>query len=378
MIFNNRAVGNLSVSIVTLGVLLGSSVVMPTWAMKEEEDIKFSDFSERSFGKKVIKTPIFIYDFGYVEKANKIVENADFLPEESKEFFKAAAQSYNRTQFLWLTDPLAPKETMDDFLFTIYCKRWYTDKNFFEELCRHNKELQNTKDLFINQARDLIFPYIGNIKYMIEKKGEVSADLFDAFFCDIGGVFGKPKRQEKLDPFLKELEKSGFLQNVNLNVFFSLKELYSPTNQLKKFNETTNAQKPSMLVIGEGHKGLRGMESISCYKKDTLTIDSWAHQNADIISDINSPELLEELQKQFEGTFSFIHDTTNMNFDNLYKPVQLDTFGYLVSLLKVGGQFKWKYFAPDLEVINQLTQKHSLKAVFDKKDPQILLFLEKI
>jgi len=67
-----------------------------------------------------------------------------------------------------------------------------------------------------------------------------------------------------------------------------------------------------------------------------------------------------------------------MNFDNLYKPVQLDTFGYLVSLLKVGGQFKWKYFAPDLEVINQLTQKHSLKAVFDKKDPQILLFLEKI
>ncbi len=327
----------------------------------------------------------FQYNLSYLDKALNVVDKSEFLSQEQKDFFTTSSKKYDKNQFLKYF--ILNEEEQNFFLINL------DPRNNVEEFLKLSKNEEekkiNIKFLSDSFCRPEYNPYIDNIKSSIKKNGQFNTILFDAFFYDVLGVHYVKKEeyiQKDIKKLLNELKKIEFLNTTDVDSMMSLHKTYDPVHELEKFYKKYE-KNPLSLVIGDGHKGLPGIESISKYSYgDVLTIDIRPFMIADITSDINHLGLLKKLNEYYKEHFEFIYDTTNMaidyNYDlsinkndHLFKE---DNLNHVISLLRPGGQFKQTgccdpYIRPHTEEL--LTTKYGFKRIFSDK---FLIALEKV
>ena len=381
-------------------LILGILYLPPVFGM-EKDDNNISPKVFNILKKKILTFPMednmikenpnlflnesrFQYNLSYLDKALNVVDKSDFLSQEQKDFFTTSSKKYDKNQFLKYFS--LNEEEQNYFLINL------DPRSNLEEIFKYLKNEEEKKiiiNLLSNNCRIKYNPYIDNIKSSIQKNGEFNTILFDAFFYDVLGVPYVKKEeysQKEIKKLLKQLKEVEFLKNTDLNSILSLPKTYDPAHELEKFYKKYG-NRPLSLVIGEGHKGHPGIESISQYSYgDVLTIDINPFMIADITSDINHPLLLKKLNEYYKEHFHFIYDTTSMMInhdydvtpekdDHLFKGDNLD---YVLSLLRPGGQFKQtgamnpyiRFDTADL-----LTTKYGFKRIFSDK---FLIALEKV
>lgn len=372
-------------------LILGILYLPPVFGMeKDDNDIDPQSFNILKDEVKenpnlLLNDSRFQYDLRYLNKALHVVDKSQFLSQEHKDLFTTYSKRYDKNQFLKFF--ILNEEEQDYFLINLDPR--YNLEEFLK--CSKNEEEKKIKIKFLSDSffRKKYNTCIDNIKSSIKKNGRFNTILFDAFFYDVLGVPYVKKEeylQKDIKKLLKELKKIEFLKNTDVNSIVSLRKTYDPAHELEKFYKKYE-KNPLSLVIGDGHKGLTGIESISQYSYgDVLTIDIRPFMIADITSDINHPGLLKKLNEYYKEHFEFIYDTTSMAIDynsdvSLNKNDHLfkeDNLNYVISLLRPGGQFKQTgtmdlYIRPHTEEL--LTSKYGFKPIFS--DERVIA-LEKV
>jgi hypothetical protein len=390
----------LPISLVLSSILVGSSFLTPTWAMefdgidysgsskttpKIEYDLNFLEAAKQIVSKPTLKTDDFEYDLNFLEAARQIVSRALYLPELIRAQFETTVQHHDRKKCLEYF--YLEVKAQNKFLINLNS----VDKEALEsykgledkELIKEIKEtlIKKIKEITLECIKKDYVPYTNNIKNIFDTKGEFNTDMFDAFFYHVLGVYpgfdGKTYPEKDIQNLLEQLREVKFLKNINLDQLLSLKETYKPLHQVEKFFKKYQ-KKPLILIIGHGHSGVPGFESISRYiYGEVLTIDIQPHILADITSDINDLSLLAGLKKYFPEHFDVIFDTTNMGPEIF----QEETFNVLFSLLRPGGQFKetgMKFPYIRTKTKEVLTKEpYNFKPIYCEENKDLIIALEK-
>jgi hypothetical protein len=375
-----------TVSILALsGVLLGSTFALPTWAMEEEGQDQYTILHTQTHAS------FFNYDLTYLEEARQVVAQADFLPEPIKLWFKVSAETYDRRKFLPYLDP-KEQENFFDHMASKVTKSPMPDETRAAISAIDPGLIEKLDELYCKTFRDslpaLYQPYFNNIEDNIRERGTLNYALFDTFFhmlLRINEIYsfheGNSHPQAAPQKIFQKLEQANFLKNFDAESLTKVEEIYGPCEQLKLFHKNKKKEVTD-LVIGGGHRGVKGIKCISQYK-NTLTIDLCPSELPDIISDINNPQLLNALLGHYESHFQAIYDASNMsgfNADGFIKP---ETTNYLVRLLRPGG-FLMQQASEDVKPFrfNDATVKHfketyDLIPIYSSENPEQVVSLQK-